>query len=364
MAFQDWCVSRARVSSKPHKKITLDDKMTFFQQLSTLVSSGTPLLQALQICAQQNQSLKLQHVLEEVAGRVAAGSSVHAAAASYPNVFQPHWTEVIRTGEITGQMSLVLLELNKQIREARATYRKVTGALMYPAVMVVVAVLAVAAMLWLVVPTFAGMFKDMGATLPGITQFVVDASDFIVRYGLYVLMGVSAVVFAFRQYMRTESGRRRIGGLGLTIPLAGEIIVQAAMYRFASNTALLLKSGIPMLETLVALEGVFQMNPIYRDAIGRVQGRVAAGRPLAASLEETGLFTTMITNMVRIGEESGQLPSVMEQIAPYYKEKMESTIARCTKLLEPIIIMGMGITVAGLMMSIYLPMFEMAGKIH
>ena len=142
------------------------------------------------------------------------------------------------------------------------------------------------------------------------------------------------------------------------------MIVQGAMYRFASNIALLLKSGIPMLETLGTLQGVFHTNPIYREAIGRTHGRVAAGRPLAVSLEETGLFTTLITNMIRIGEESGQLPLVMEQLAPYYKEKMESMITRVTKLLEPVIIMAMGVTIAGLMMSIYLPMFEMAGKIH
>ncbi|MBU4273154.1 MAG: type II secretion system F family protein [Planctomycetes bacterium] len=364
MAFEDWFIAHARVSSKPHKRITLDDKMTFFHQLSTLVSSGTPLLQALQICAEQNQSLKFRRVLEEIVGRVSAGSSVHAAAAEFPNVFQHYWIEVIRTGEITGQMSLVLLELNKQIQETRATNRKVVGSLMYPAIMIVVAVLAVTAMLWLVVPTFAGMFKDMGAELPGMTQFVVDASDFIVKYGVYILLGAIGVAVAFRQYMKTDSGRRRVIGVGLAMPLVGELIVQAAMYRFASNTALLLKSGIPMLETLTAMEGVFHTNPIYREAIGRVQSRVASGRPLGTSLEETGLFTTMISNMVRIGEESGQLSSVMEQIAPYYKEKMESMTAKVTKLLEPVIIMGMGVTVAGLMMSIYLPMFEMAGKIN
>ncbi|MCD4726845.1 MAG: type II secretion system F family protein [Pirellulales bacterium] len=364
MAFEDWFIAHARVSSKPHKRITLDDKMTFFHQLSTLVSSGTPLLQALQICADQNQSLKFRQVLEDIVGRVSAGSSVHAAAAEFPNVFQHYWIEVIRTGEITGQMSLVLLELNKQIQETRATNRKVVGSLMYPAIMIVVAVAAVTAMLWLVVPTFAGMFKDMGAELPGMTQFVVDASDFIVKYGVYMLLGAVGVVLAFRQYMKTDSGRRRVIGVGLAMPLFGELIVQAAMYRFASNTALLLKSGIPMLETLTAMEGVFHTNPIYREAIGSVQNRVASGRPLGTSLEETGLFTTMISNMVRIGEESGQLPSVMEQIAPYYKEKMESMTAKVTKLLEPVIIMGMGITVAGLMMSIYLPMFEMAGKIN
>ncbi len=364
MAFEDWFIARARVSSKPHKRITLDDKMTFFHQLSTLVSSGTPLLQALQICAEQNQSLKFRRALEEIAARVSSGSSVYAAAAAFPNIFQQYWIEVVRTGEITGQMSLVLLELNKQIQESRATHRKVVGSLMYPAIMIVVAILAVTAMLWLVVPTFAGMFEDMGAELPGITQFVVDASDFIVAYGIYLLLGAIAVAVAFRQYMKTDSGRRRVLGMGLSLPMFGELIVQAAMYRFASNTALLLKSGIPMLETLAALEGVFHSNPIYREAVGRVQSRVASGRPLGASLEETGLFTTMISNMVRIGEESGQLPAVMEQIAPYYKEKMESMIAKVTKLLEPFIIMGMGITVAGLMMSIYLPMFEMAGKVN
>ena len=364
MAFEDWFIARARVSSKPHKKVSLDDKMTFFQQLSTLICSGTPMLQAIQISAEQSQSLKMRRVLEEIAGRVSAGSSLHAAAANYPRMFQNHWVEVIRTGEITGQMGPVLLELNKQIRENRETRRKVSGALMYPIILIVIAITAVTVMLWLVVPTFAAMFKDMGATLPAMTQFVVDASDFIVHYGLYILFGVVAVVLGFRQYLRTETGRRRVGGIGLAVPLIGDLIVQSAMYRFASNSALLLKSGIPMLETLGALESIFQTNPVYRDAFVRARGRVAAGRPLAASLEETALFTSMMTNMVRIGEQSGQLALVMEQIAPYYKEKMEGLIARVTKLMEPVIIMGMGITVAGLMMSIYLPMFEMAGKIH
>ena len=150
----------------------------------------------------------------------------------------------------------------------------------------------------------------------------------------------------------------------MAVPLIGELIVQMAMYRFASNIALLLKSGIPMLETMTALEKVFHTDPIYRDALARAQGRVAGGRPLATSLEETGLFTTMMTNMVRIGEESGQLAPVMEQIAPYYKEKMETLIGKVTKLMEPVIIMGMGSTIAGLMLAIYMPMFEMAGKVH
>ena len=364
MAFDDWAIEHARVSSRMHKKVTMDDKMTFFQQLSTLICSGTPLLQALHIGAEQSQSIRMQQTLNEIAGRVAAGSSFHGAAANYPAIFEHHWIEVIRTGEITGQMGSVLVELNRQIREARETMRKIVGAMMYPIILTVVAIIAVSVMLWLVVPTFANMFKEMGAELPGITQFVVDASNFIVVYGIYILIGVIAVVVAFRQYMKTDEGRRRVFGMCLVIPLFGELMVQSAMYRFASNIALLLKSGIPMLEALQVMGGVFHTNPIYRDAIGRAQARVAAGRPLASSLEETGLFTSMMTNMVRVGEESGQLAPVMEQIAPYYKEKMESLIGKATKLMEPVIIMGMGITIAGIMLAIYLPMFEMAGKVN
>jgi type IV pilus assembly protein PilC len=363
MAFQDWFVAHARVSSKPHKKILLDDKMMFFQQLATLITSGTPLLQAVEICAEQCQSIKLQRVLEQIAGRMAAGSSVHAAAANYGNIFDHYWIEVIRTGEITGQMSMVLNELNKQIAASRETSKKVMGALMYPMILICVAIAAVTGLLWGVVPTFAKMFKDMGAELPGITQFVIGVSDRITVYGPYVVVGLVIAVVAIRKYARTEAGRRLFIGTGIGLPMVGELVVQAAMYRFASNIALLLKSGIPMMESLETVEGVFRTSPPYRDAMTRVRSRVAAGRPLAAALEETRIFTSMITNMVRVGEESGQLALVMEQMAPYYRERMETMIHRVTKLLEPIIIAGMGVTIAGLMLSIYMPMFEMAGKI-
>jgi type IV pilus assembly protein PilC len=364
MPFQEWAVSHARVASKARKKTTLDDTTTFFQQLSTLVASGTPLLQSLKLCAQQSQSVKMRRVLDELAGKVASGSSLHTAMVQYPKLFEHTWVEVIRVGEVTGKMGSVLLELNKQIHESRETRKKVKGSLMYPMILIFVAVSAVTVMLWLVVPTFAKMFKDMGAELPEITQYVINASGFIAKYGLYIAVALGAVVYGLRRYNKTDPGRRLFQGLGLVTPMVGELLVQMAMYRFSSNIALLLKSGVPMLETLSILRGIFQTTPHYCDALTRVHARVAAGQPLASSLEETGLFTSMMTNMVRTGEESGQLPMVMEQIAPYYKEKMEALIAKVTKLLEPVIIMGMGSTIAGLMLSIYMPMFEMAGKVH
>ncbi len=363
MALEDWFLARVRVSSKEHRRVTLDDKMMFFQQLATLVSSGTPLMEALQIAAGQSQSTRMREILEEVADRVAAGCSLREVLLDHRDVFEDHWVELIGVGEISGKMGMVLCDLNRQIRDWRQTRRKVSGAMTYPIVLLIVAVLVVVAMLWLVVPTFADMFREMGAELPSVTRFVMSASDFILGYGIYLAVGVVLLVFAFRRYLHSDAGRRRVGAIGLSAPLVGELMVQSAMYRFATNLALLLRSGVPMLETLSALGTVFRTSPVYHEAILHAQRRVAAGQPLADSLEETSLFTTMMTNMVRIGEQSAELAGVMEQIAPYYQERMQGFIAKVTKLMEPAIVVVMGATIAALMLAIYLPMFEMAGNV-
>ncbi len=363
MPFEEWVVSHAKISTKPHRSAKMEDTLTFFHQLSTLVGSGTPLLQALKIATAQCESIKLREVLGEIVSKVSAGSSFHSAAAAFPQVFEFSWLEAIRTGEVTGKMASVLTELSKQIRETRETKRKVKGALMYPVILISVAVIAVTLMLWLVVPVFAKMFKDMDAQLPGITQFVVDMSNYIVQYGIYGVIAIGAAIYGFKRFLNTESGRRYVGGTLMILPTVGQLMVEMAMYRFASNLSLLLKSGVPMMETINTVQGIFQNSPIYRDALARVAARVAAGKPLNAALQETGLFLPMLISMVQVGEESGQLPAVMEQIAPFYKEKMETMILKVTKMLEPMTIMFMGTSIAGMMLAIYMPMFEMAGSV-
>ena len=356
-------VAHARISTKPHTGAKVEDTLAFFHQLSTLVSSGTPLLQALKIAAAQSESIKLRRILEQIVSMVSSGSTFHSAAASFPKVFEFQWVEAIRTGEISGKMAGVLIELNKQIVESRETKKKVKGALMYPFILIAVALIAVTVMLWMVVPVFAKMFKDMDATLPAITQFVVDASNYIVAYGMYGVVVIVVAGVGFKKYMATESGRKYVGGILMVIPTIGQLVVEMAMYKFASNLSLLLKSGVPMMETMYTIKGIFQHSPQYRDALGRVAARVAAGKPLYAALQETGLFLPMLVSMVQVGEESGQLPQVMEQIAPFYKEKMEGMILKVTKMLEPLTIMFMGVSIAGLMLAIYMPMFDMAGSV-
>ena len=266
---------------RPHKGAKLEDTLSFFHQLATLVSSGTPLLQALKIAVAQCESTKLRTVLDEITAKVSAGSTFHAAAAAFPQVFEFQWLEAIRTGEVTGKMAQVLIELNKQIRESRETKRKVKGALMYPMILTLVAVIAVTVMLWLVVPVFAKMFKDMDAELPGVTQFVVDASDAIVKYGHYGLITIVLVVVAFKRYMKTDSGRRYVIGTLMVVPSVGQLIIEMAMYRFASNLSLMLKSGVPMMETMHTIKGIFHDQPDLSrcSRAGRAEGR---RRPLAA----------------------------------------------------------------------------------
>lgn len=365
MTLDSWMLQHARVSSRRHRRVKLDDKMTFFQQFGSLLASGTPMLQALRLASEQSQSERLEEILDEVAERVSSGSQLHTALNdTAEDLFPPHWVAMVATGEATGKMDQVLCDLNQQIREASEARGKFIGSLIYPLVLMVVAVLVVVIMLWFVVPTFGNMFKEMNATLPSITLFVMDASDLIAHYGIFVLGGLLVGGFFLRRWLKTETGRRRSTSWMVAVPIVGDLVIQSAMYRFSSNLALLLKSGVPMLETMHSLADVFRGQPPYRDAILHARNRLAAGRSLAEGLGESGLFTPMMVNAIRVGEQSAQLGPVMSEIAPYYREKTQAFMGRVSKLLEPVIIMAMGAVISVVMLAIYIPMFEMAGKVN
>ena len=364
MSFDSWFLSRARVASKRHRRVTLDDKMTFFQQFGSLLASGTPMLRALKIAAEQSQSTTLQQKMEEASERVASGGSLHQSIEeSCGPMFPKHWVAMIATGETTGKLDEVLIDLNRQIRESAETRSKFVGAMIYPCVLIFVRVFVVAVMLTFVVPTFSGMFKDMGAELPEITIFVMNMSEGLSANGLYILAALGVGIFLTRRWLRTDEGMRRAISVMVAIPIVGDLVIQASMYRFASNLALLLRSGVPMLETMNTVADVFKGQPPYRDAIVNARNRMAAGRSLADGLAESGLFTSMMVNAVRVGEESAQLGVVMEELAPYYRDKTQAFMSRVTKLAEPAIIMVMGAVISVVMLAIYIPMFEMAGNV-
>jgi type IV pilus assembly protein PilC len=360
---RSWMQKHIRVSSKLHTRIKSEDKLQFFHHLTTLFSAGTPLLESLRIASGQTQSEKMQKVINMIMERVSAGTSLHQAMAESPKVFECQWTEIIKTGEMSGQLTQVLTALGDHIKSSRELHTKVISSLIYPCIMCCVAVLAVVVMLWKVVPVFAAFFDDFGSKLPPITQAVVDVSEFLQRRGIILFIGIGIAVFLIRAYFKTNKGKSILDRMLLSMPMIGELVVYANMEKFATNMVLLLENGLPLMETLSSLKGIFS-NTVYKEAMDEIQHRVSGGSGLTTPMEESGLFTSMLVSMVKIGEESGELVKVLGQVSIYYRYKLKEIVERVVVCIEPIVIVGMGVSVAVILTSIYLPMFQMASGVH
>lgn len=360
MAARGLLLSLARVQTKRHRRAVLNDLVSYFQQLSTMLNAGTPLLHALRLCSDQTASQELARIGKDIANRVAGGDPFHQAAQAYPDVFRVHWIQMIRTGEVTGQLGPLMRTLSESILKSQATRNQVQSALIYPFILLGVAAASLFIMLWKVVPTFAEFFQDFGTTLPPITQVTITLSNVFKDYGVFILLALGGLGFLLRRYFRTEAGNTQIRSLLMATPMLGDIYVQAAMEKFASNLSILLKSGIPLLEALRTTQEIFRDDPVYHGSLGSIYNYVARGSTLAGALEIAGLFTPMVQSMARVGEESGKLADVLEVAAQYYRERVETMIGRFTQTLEPVIVIGMGVIVAGLLASIYIPMFQLA----
>jgi len=353
---------KPRVTNKMHPKIQSFDILAFFQQLSTLFRAGTPIYDAIVMSAEQSQSIKLRDIILDISRKVAAGSELNAAMSSHSHLFLPEWTEIIRSGERSGQLESMLGRLAAQIDSANQLRSKLVSAMIYPTIVLIVAIAALTVMLVKVVPTFADMFATMGGELPGITQAVLKVSNFLQSNGLALFVGIFVGVFSLKRYIRTPAGRKRFDRLLVSAPFLGEVTVQSYMQKYAINTALLLRAGLPILDAMQALHGIYD-NSMYKQAIQRVCHGLERGGSLADGLEQTGLFTAFVVGMTRTGEASGELPSVLDEVELFYRRKVETVAERLSKSLETVVILGMGICVAVILCSVYLPMFSMASGV-
>ncbi len=354
---------KPRVTTKLHPKVTGPDLIAFFQQLSTLFRAGTPLLEALQISSMQTESLRLQAIVKTVAQRVASGSPLCEALHEHPKYFKDEWIEVVRSGEECGELGDVFESLTAQMDASAQLRAEIVSAMMYPVIIMIVAAAAVTVMLIKVVPTFATMFDSFGKELPGITQAVLNLSDFLQANFFVLAGGIATVVFGTRHYLRTPRGRSMWHHLLVSMPLVGEVVVQSCMQKFANNMALLLRAGLPLHSSIHALQGIFQSNVVYQNALTIVNRRVGSGGRVADALEESGVFTAFVSKMVRIGEESGTLIEVLDQVDLFYKRKVASIVGRVTGTIETVAILGMGVAVAVILCAIYLPLFSMASGV-
>lgn len=354
---------KPRLTTRTHAKVQPADLLAFFQMLSTLFRAGIPIYEALGIAGAQSQSDGIKTIVTHATRRIEAGSALWESFADHPKVFKPDWIEIIKSGELSGKLDEVLDKLTAQVAAANELRGKIMSAMIYPAILSVVAVLALVVMLVKVVPTFAEMFAQFDRELPAITQHVLALSGFLTSHFGKILTALLLVALGVKAFLRTPVGQNVRDRLALCLPLVGDITVEICMQKFANNLAMLLRAGVPLLETIDCLKGVYARNTVYKQAMGHVVRYVGRGGTLSDAIKDTGLFTTFLASMVTIGESSGTLPEVMDEVDHFYRGRIGTVIERVTGALEMGVVLFMGIAVAGILFSVYMPMFSMASGV-
>jgi type IV pilus assembly protein PilC len=347
-----------KASSKPGGKVKDKEMAIFTRQFSTMIDAGLPLVQCLHILAEQSESKNLRDVTGRVARSVEQGSTLAEALRRNPRTFDDLFTNMVEVGESGGILDVVFQRLATYIEKAAALKRKVKGAMIYPASIMGVAGLVVVFMLTFVIPTFTKMFKDLGADLPLPTQVVVWLSDFMRTYILLIIAAAVGCFFALRSYYRTEKGQSIIDALLLKVPVMGTLIRKVAVARFTRTLGTLVSSGVPILEGL-RITARTAGNKVVEKAVLQCRAAVTAGKTLAEPLKASGVFPPMVIQMISVGEQTGALDAMLSKIADFYDDEVDTAVNAMTALLEPIMIVVLGVLIGGLVVAMYLPIFKL-----
>ncbi|MFQ6002173.1 MAG: type II secretion system F family protein [Candidatus Zixiibacteriota bacterium] len=334
----------------------------FTRQFATMIGAGLPMVQCLEILSQQMESAELRRIIGEVKESVQAGTTLAEALSRHKKVFDDLYVNMVDAGEIGGALDTILVRLAVYREKADALARKVKGALVYPAVVMTVAIAVTFIMLTYIVPIFAKMFEGLGAELPAPTLFVLSLSGFIrsnILTGLVLLVGL---IIAYRYYSKTKSGRLNIDRMKLKLPLLGDLIRKSAIARFSRTLATLIASGVSILDAL-DITARTSGNRVVHDAIKKSILSIAEGETITQPLKESKVFPPMVVQMISVGEKTGGLDEMLTKIADFYDEEVDAAVAALTSIIEPVIIVFMGIVIGGILIAMYLPMFEIVGKI-
>ncbi len=343
-------------------KVKEKDLVVFTRQLSTMIDAGLPLIQGLDILAKQQDNKTLKGVLSEVRNDVETGLTFAESLKKHGKIFDGLFCNMVAAGEVGGILDVILNRLAAYMEKMMNLKKKVKSAMTYPLVVLVIAFLVVAVILVFVIPVFQKMFADFGQALPAPTQFVIDLSSFVKKYIIFVIVGIVGLVFAFRRFYSTEKGRRTVDSLLLRMPVAGQLIRKVAVSKFTRTLGTLITSGVPILEALNIVAGTAG-NKIVEEAILKVKVNISEGRPIAEPLLETGVFPSMVVQMINVGETTGALDAMLGKIADFYDEEVNSAVDALTSLIEPFMMVFLGGTIGGLIIAMYLPIFKMAGAI-
>lgn len=355
-------ISEKKASARKRGKVKAADLAIFTKQFSVMLEAGLPLVQALGILAEQQENPALVSTITEVKEDVEAGSTLAESMRKHPKVFDTLFVNMISAGEAGGILDVILQRLSVFVEKIVKLKRSLVSASVYPGVVITVAIGIVVAIMVFVIPTFAELFKNMNATLPLPTRIVMGLSDFMSAYILYMIVGLALIVVGGQRYYMTPAGRLRIDRMILDIPFFGSVIQKIIVARFSRTLGTLLSSGISILEAL-DITARTAGNMVIQNALMEARREVQEGKTLIDPIKRANLFPPMVIQMIGVGEQTGELDQMLQKLADFYEEEADAAIADFLTLIEPLMIVFLGGIIGGIVISMYMPIFSLIGKL-
>lgn len=338
------------------------DLLIFTRQFATMIDAGLPLVQCLDILGGQNDNLAFKKVIFAIKAKVESGSTFADALKDHPKAFDELYIQLCAAGEVGGILDTILNRLAAYKEKAEKLKRKVKGAMVYPIIVILVAIGVTALLLLKVTPVFAKMFGDFGQALPAPTQFIIDISNWLQSYILHLVGGISAVIVAFVLTNKNPKGRRLLDRSYLYVPLIGELIRKIAVARFTRTLGTMISSGVPILDAL-DVTAKTAGNKIVEEGIYYVRTKISEGKNIAGPLLETKVFPPMVVQMIGVGEATGAMDAMLNKIADFYDDEVDAGVSSLTSMIEPLLMVFLGVVVGGFLIAMYLPIFNIAGAI-
>ncbi len=343
-------------------KVLENDVIIFARQFSTMIDAGLPIIQCLEILLTQQENPTFKAVIKRIKGDVEGGQTFAAALKKHPKIFDSLFVNMVAAGEAGGILDIILRRLSSYMEKMMKLKRQVKGAMTYPIVTLVIALVVVVVILLFVIPTFTSMFAGFGATLPLPTQIVINMSDFVRNNVLYLIGGLFLSIIAYKQFSKTVKGRKVLDRLFLKVPVFGILIRKVAVSKFTRTMGTMLNSGVAILDALDIVAKTAG-NVVIEESIYEVRAGISEGRTMADPLVESGIFPSMVCSMIAVGESTGALDTMLEKIADFYDDEVDQAVENLTALIEPFMLVFLGTVIGGLVIAMYLPIFKMASVV-
>lgn len=343
-------------------KISERDIVVFTRTFATMVDAGLPLVQCLEILAEQTENPRFSKAILDISQSVESGSTYADALRKHPKIFDDLYCNMVEAGETGGILDTILNRLAGYMEKSITLKRQVKSAMVYPTVVITVACGVVIFLMYAVIPTFAKIFLSLGANLPLPTQIVINLSQFVEKNILFLIAGVIGLILAFRYIKKTEKGGRTLDAIALKLPVFGILLRKVAVAKFTRTLSTLIASGVPILEGL-EITAKTAGNKIIEEAIMKTRVSISEGKSISEPLSATEVFPTMVTQMIAVGESTGALDSMLEKIADFYDEEVDIAVQNLTQMLEPMLMAFLGVTIGFIVVAMYMPMFSLVGEL-